>query len=172
MRLRLLAPLAVLLAACVAAPAPVHRASPAVRAAPLQEEEAAEEGPEAGEWTTSVFVGGAGQLNDEYGTAWGLDVEYRVGPRWGVAAFAEAVTGVERVFAGGALAFVNPVGGWSLLAGPGMERADGEWSPIWRVGTSYEIRLAGGWLVTPSVYFDFSEHEDLLVYGAALGRSW
>ena len=149
---------------------------PAVQAPtdPAEEDHSEEHSEEhgAGTQTINLFFGGSGEVGDLDGFTFGVDYGYRIGPRWGVAAFAETVTGLDRSFAAGVGAFWHPIGEWGLFAGPGLERNHDEWGALGRVGTYYEFFLDDGWVLTPAVYYDFSEHTDLLIYGAYIGYAW
>lgn len=65
------------------------------------------------------------------------------------------------------------------MAGPGFERARGteyrsvEWSAIFRVGGFYEFPLSGGRVLSPAVFYDFTDgHDNTFVYGFNVGRSF
>ena len=161
------AALALLLGASACAVPGAGRSAP--RAAARPPEEPSGEASVRGEQTLNLYLGGALQADEREGYTFGGEYEYRLNEAFGVGAFAESVAKVERVFASGALLYWHPVGDWVLLTGPGYERAEGEWSPILRVGAAYEIELGGGLFLTPELSFDFSEGEDLWVFGFNLG---
>jgi hypothetical protein len=121
----------------------VHTATPAPRSLAVSVEEEHSEGHGAGTQAVNVFAGGSDEVGDDDGATFGLDYEYRLAPEWGVGGF-----------------------------GPGVERRHDEWSAIARVGTFYEFPLRGGWVLSPAVFYDFTEHENLLIYGFNLGYVW
>ena len=126
----------------------------------------------AGSHTVAGFFGGSDEPGDFEGFTFGLDYGYRIGDRWGLGVFAEGVTGIDRSFATGLYGFVNPVGELVLIAGPGVERNQESWGVIGRVGAAWEFPLDDHWTASPGVYYDFSEHTNLLIYGVSLGYSW
>lgn len=86
--------------------------------------------------------------------------------------FAENVTGLDRAFAAGFQLGWHCYRELVVVAGPGLERREGDWEPIVRVGAFYEFPTGGGWVLSPAVFYDFLEAEDLWIYGLNLGYSW
>lgn len=146
---------------------------PAGSAAPAQHgEEHHGEGHGAGAQSVSVFVGGSEEIRDRDGFTLGLEYEYRLAPRLGVGAFLERVSGINRSLAAGGQLYWHAVAGLVLAAGPGVDRSHDEWNAIWRLEALYEIPLEDGVFLAPAIAYDFTEHEDILVYGLAVGYSW
>jgi len=155
-----------LLALGCAAPGGSSPQEPAPRAAPHAEEHG------AGTQSLNAFAGGSQEVGDRDGGTFGVDYEYRLAPRWGVGGFAETIAGLERSFAVGAQAYWHAVDELVLVAGPGLERSHEDWSGILRVGGFYEFSLGDGWVLSPAIFYDFTEHDDILIYGLNLGYIW
>lgn len=150
-------------AAC-AGPGEARRQAP-----PTQERAAPERG--RGEQVASLFIGGVVDADERDGYTLGAEYEYRLSESLGVGGFAESVAEIERTFAAGALLYGHPLGDWVLLTGPGYQRSEGEWSSILRVGVGYEFEVSEDLRLTPELCYDFSEGEDVLVFGFNLGLS-
>ena len=58
------------------------------------------------------------------------------------------------------------------IRGPGVERSHDEWGAIVRLGAFYEIPLGDGLMISPAVFYDFTEHDDLVIYGVNVGYLW
>lgn len=138
--------------------------------APEEESHSGEHG--VGTQAVNVFVGGSSDLGDLDGFTLGVDYAYRVAPAWGVGGFLEAVTGLDRSYAAGVLAYWHAIGELNLVVGPGVERHDGEWGGLVRVGVVYEFPLDDGWVLSPALFYDILEDDNLLVYGVNVGYAW
>lgn len=126
--------------------------------------------PGAGAHGIGVFVGGSDEIGDKEGYVVGLDYGYRVTDEVGVGAFLEFVSGIDRSAATGFQSYwVSPID-VVLFAGAGFERKDSEWEPILRVGIEYEIVMTSGWILAPSIFYDWGEDSDVLLYGFTFGR--
>lgn len=143
------------------------------------QDEAEARGEAVGEQTLNVFVGGNTEFSRarsftaaREGFALGLDYEYRVAPRWGLGGFADGLAGTDRSFVTGFQAYWHVVSDLILIAGPGVERHHDEWAPIVRVGAAYEFELESGYLLSPCLFYDFTQHENVLVYGLNFGTVW
>ena len=132
--------------------------------------EHAEHGP--GTQTFNVFLGGIDEVRGEAGLAFGVDYEYRLRRKWGIGGFAEGVTGAKRSFVGGLQAYWHAVGDLVLVSGVGMERREHEWEPILRVGGLYELAMVEGFVLSPSLFYDFTPDHGVLVGGLSIGKSW
>ncbi len=159
-----------LLVGCAASPMRMLPSVPVSVVAPSEEDHSEEHG--AGTQAVNFFFGGSNEVGDQDGITYGLDYEYRLAPEWGVGGFAEAITGLDRSFATGIQAYWHPIGELVLVAGPGVERLHDEWGAIARVGVFYEFSLGGHWVLSPALFYDFTEHENLLIYGVNLGYVW
>ncbi len=176
--------LSLALAACTAPGSPIGRSAPPAHSSPggaVQALEAAEEQggePERGAGTQAVnlFLGGSREDGERNGFTFGLDYEYRVLDDVGIGGFSEATTGLHRAFATGGQVYWHAWRELVLTGGVGAELKDhhtGEgatWDPILRIGASYEIPLSDdGWVISPAVSYDFTQEENLLLFGANLG---
>ena len=141
--------------------------------APLESDDA-EGDAERGRGSQAVtgFLGGSGEVGDLEGWTFGVDYAYHLSSTWAVGGFAEAVSGLDRSFAAGLQAVWLPIWDVVLVAGPGLERHHDEWRPIVRVGGAYEFPLGDGWVLAPGVYYDFTDGNDLLIYGLNLAYIW
>ena len=167
-QLRLCASL--LLAGCVASGTLPPPPAAVYHAPPVEESYPEEHG--GGTQVVNLFVGSSSEVGDLDGFTFGLDYEYRLTHEWGVGGFAEAVTGLDRSSSVGVQAYWHAVRELVLVAGPGVERYGSEWGAIARVGAFYEFSLRDGWVLSPAIFYDFSEHENLLIYGLNLGYVW
>jgi hypothetical protein len=140
---------------------------------PALEESAAREGePEGETHAVNAFVGGSAEIGDRDGHTFGVDYEYRFAPRWGVGGFLEAVTGLDRTLATGAQLYWHAVADLVLVAGPGLERSHEEWGGLLRTGGFYEFSLGNGFVLSPALFYDFTEHDNFFLYGLNLGYVW
>ena len=161
--------------------APVPLAAPVLLAAPVAPvplthayvDEVHTGGHEAehgrGTQAINLFAGAVVDVNNRGGTTVGIDYEYRLSHKWGVGGFAESVTRVDRSFAAGALLYWHAVGKLVLVGGLGQEHHGGHWEGILRVGGFYEFPMESGWVISPAVFYDFSEATDLLILGVNFG---
>jgi hypothetical protein len=160
---------ATLLLACATTAAP-----PLPRGTPPQHTEAEAHGQAhgAGAQSVSVFVGGSEEVRDRDGFTLGLEYEYRLAPRVGVGAFVERVSGINRSLVFGGQLYWHAVADLVLTAGPGLDRSHDEWNAVWRLGALYEFPLEEGIFLAPAIAYDFTEHEDIIVYGLSVGFSF
>ncbi len=129
----------------------------------------AHEHAERGTHVLDLFLGGTDELRGGDGYTAGLDYGYHLAEAWGVGAFAEFVSGTQRSFASGVMAFYHPIEPWFIATGPGMEYRDDEWEPMWRVVTSWEIHIHEGLFLAPTLAYDWNEEDGFLVYGLSFG---
>ena len=178
--LRVIPLTALLLAGCAASgkQPPPEPMAPPVRSAPIAEDRSESDGAsdssEHSERPHAVnfFVGGSSEIGDLDGITFGVDYGYRLTSRWSVGAFAEAISGLDRSFATGLQGYYRVTEEFILMAGPGMEQSGEGWGPFARFGTAYEFRLADQWTLAPAIFYDFTERENVLVYGLNLGFLW
>lgn len=172
-------------AACSAPPPRPHSAlaegpgaGRLIRAIENAEEQASHLDHEHGAGTQAVnlFLGGSREDGERNGFTFGLDYEYRVLDDIGVGGFSEATAGLHRAFATGGQVYWHAWRELVLTGGVGAELKDhhtGEgatWDPIVRIGASYEIPLSDdGWVISPAISYDFTQEENLLLFGANLG---
>lgn len=171
--------LAAVAAACTSTTAPVSTPFAQVHDEPIppsatDEVHAGEAHHEHGRGTqaVNVFIGGVDEIGRDEGFAIGIDYEYRLSPKWGVGGFAEAVTGAERSFVAGLQGYWHAVADLVLVAGPGVERRDGEAEGVFRIGAFYEFPLQTGFVLSPGIFYDFVEGDDVVVYGINIGKIW
>ena len=126
--------------------------------------------PGKGSHDLGVFVGGSSDLEGGNGGVLGLDYGYRVTDHLGIGLFAEGVAGLNRSFATGVQGYWATPVDILLFVGTGYERHDADWEPIYRLGIEYEIITPSGWVFAPSVFYDFGETTDLVVYGLTIAR--
>jgi len=136
---------------------------------PAPAHEAEHEHAERGTHVMDLFLGGTDEIRDRDGYTFGLDYGYHLGEDWGVGAFAEFVSGSRRSFAGGVMAFYHPLEPWFIGTGPGLERSEDEWDPIWRAATSWEIHIHEGLFIAPTLAYDWNTHDNVIVYGLSIG---
>lgn len=122
-----------------------------------------------GTQTANLFVGGSSEPGDLEGLTAGVDWEYRIAPRIGVGVFIESVTGQDRSLALGAQATIHATEHVLFFGGLGLERNHHEWGAIGRIGAGYEFPIENDLILTPTIAYDFSEHDDLIVYGVSIG---
>jgi len=132
---------------------------------------ASDHGVEHGRGTQAVnlFTGAVVDHVRGEGATIGIDYEYRLSHKWGVGGFAEGVTGVDRSFAAGGQLYWHAVRDLILVAGLGGERHHGHWERILRIGGFYEFPLESGWVISPAVFYDFSEATDVVLIGLNVG---
>jgi hypothetical protein len=102
----------------------------------------------------------------------GADYEYGLTEMFGVGGFADLVLGADRSLAIGAQAYLHLEENFALIAGPGVERVHDQWGAIFRVGASYEIELDTGYTLAPTVFYDFTEYENVVQLGVNVGKTF
>jgi hypothetical protein len=157
-----------LLAGCASTTSPPPISAPSAQDA----EHAHTDGHGAGRQSAIVFVGGSEEIGDRDGFTLGLEYEVRLSPGLGVGVFAEGVSGLNRSMALGGQLYWHAVAGLVLTAGPGVDRSHDEWGAMWRLGVLYEFPLGDGVFLAPALAYDFTEHDDIVVYGLSVGYSW
>lgn len=127
------------------------------------------EGGEAG--TESEGGETSGETKTQTDGSIGLDYEYRLNRAWGLVVGFEWVGGDTRQWMAGLGAMLHPVTGLKLLAGPGVERHEGEEEFLFRLGAMYDFGL-GSWSLTPAINVDFLDGEQAYVYGIYFGKGF
>jgi hypothetical protein len=92
--------------------------------------------------TMNAVVGGSFDREGD-GVALGANYEYRTSRHLGIAAFGDVAFADETSTVLGGGVVVHPAEGWSLLAGPGVEFADGDADAIARLGGWYAFPIDG-----------------------------
>jgi len=112
--------------------------------------------------TLGVFIGDTTEDRRD-GITLGAEYEYRFSEPFGIGVTAEHVSGDfdTNVIA---LPIALHRDRWKLYAGPGMEFADGDEEPLFRIGVEYGFHF-GGLEVSPQVDVDFVDGEQLFVWG-------
>ena len=170
--------LALLAGSAVSAPTPLRGVADPLPAAPhaapgaqeiehdapeRHEREAAHHAP--GTYVVDFFLGGVDELRDRDGLAFGVDVEYVLREQLHLGAFAEEVLEGDRTTVVGVQALVRPWREFVIGTGPGLERWDGEWEPIWRASIGHEIGRFRDWGIGAVVAHDWNDHGNVLVWG-------
>jgi hypothetical protein len=130
------------------------------------------EGGEHGEAESESDGGETGsETKRETDGSIGLDYEYRLNRAWGLVVGFEWVGGDTRQWMAGLGAMLHPVAGLKLLAGPGVERHEGEEEFLFRLGAMYDFEV-GSWSLTPAFNVDFVDGEQTYVYGLYVGKGF
>ena len=129
---------------------------------------------DAGRHHLSVIVGATILDEDESDSAFtlGLDYEYRVSERIGLGAVAERAFGPLDSTTLLATADIHLWRGLAIQTGPGVEFAEGATAFVVRLGALYEFELGGGFTLSPQAHYDFSDAEDAVVLGVAVGHAF
>ena len=121
----------------------------------------------------SALIGGSYiDAADETVFTLGIDYEYRVNRLLGVGFVAEQAFGDIDATTLLAVADIHVWRGLAFQIGPGVEFVDDETYAVGRFGALYEIELAGEITISPQIHYDFSEGEDAVVFGIAIGRAF
>jgi hypothetical protein len=102
--------------------------------------------------TMNVLLGGSFDRAGD-GVALGANYEYRTSRHLGAGAFGDVAFANETSTVLGGGIFVHPADRWTLLAGPGVEFADGESDVIVRVGGWYAIPI-DRYRLAPTAWID------------------
>lgn len=110
----------------------------------------------------------------------GLDYFYRLSEKWSLGAmfdieFGEYLIIDKDLSRSNAMIFVAVLGyelmpSWGLIAGGGIEIEESENLSVVRVGTEYQLRPGGNWVVAPGLIFDIKQEYTSwsLVLGAGM----
>ncbi|WP_230279951.1 hypothetical protein [Croceicoccus sp. Ery15] len=121
----------------------------------------------------SLVIGGTHvDQADETAFTLGVDYEYRISELLGVGFVAEHAFGELDSTTLIAAADIHLFEGLAVQVGPGVEFAEGEEFLMGRLGAVYEFELGNGMTLSPQLHYDFSEGEDAVVFGAAIGRAF
>ena len=112
-----------------------------------------EAGPAYAPHTMNVLLGGSFSREGE-GVALGANYECRKSKTLGFGAFGDVAFAreVSTILGGGIM--VHPADRWTLLAGPGVEFADGDADVIARIGGWYAIPV-DKYTLAPTAWVDF-----------------
>ena len=121
----------------------------------------------------STLIGGSYiDSADETVFTLGVDYEYRVNRLLGFGFVAEQAFGDIDATTLLAVTDIHVWRGLAFQVGPGVEFVDDETYAVGRLGALYEIELEGDFTIAPQVHYDFSEGEDAIVFGIAIGRAF
>ena len=103
----------------------------------------------------------------------GIDYERRLNRRIGVGFLADVVTGGNREFLVGLPMFLHVGKRAKFQLAPGWHKvAEGqEKGLVWRTGFLWDFEV-GKNTVSPSIYYDITEHDNLFVVGVGIGKGW
>ncbi|MEM7701299.1 MAG: hypothetical protein AAF251_05120 [Pseudomonadota bacterium] len=121
----------------------------------------------------SVLIGGT-HVNDGDETAFtlGLDYEHRVTELLGLGFVIEHAFLEREATSILAVADIHVWRGFVIQVGPGVEFVGNEEYLLGRFGTLYELELGDHFTISPQIHYDFSEGEDAIVLGLAIGRNF
>lgn len=121
----------------------------------------------------SALIGGSYiDAADETVFTLGVDYEYRINPLLGVGFVAEQAFGDIDATTLLAVTDIHVWRGLAFQVGPGVEFVDDETLAVGRFGALYEIEFEGRFTISPQIHYDFSEGEDAVVFGIAIGRAF
>ena len=109
---------------------------------------------------------------DETGFTLGVDYEYRLNRTLGLGFVAEHAFGPIDSTTLLAVADIHVAGGLAIQAGPGVEFLHGESFFVTRLGALYELEVGEDFTVSPQLHYDFSAHEDAIVFAIAIGKAF
>jgi len=143
----------------------------------------------------ALFLGGTDEHGHDTEFTLGLEYIYSLAPKWGIGGVLEHAGGQLRNTILAVTGYFKPVSGLLLTAGPGIEyhegRGDGgcgcehdvhratfsdpgnvdkdETYFLFRVGAGYAFHVGERYSVTPAVYVDFVNNEEVVVWGLSFG---
>jgi hypothetical protein len=130
------------------------------------QEAAAEE--EESKNAISVFLGGTSN-KDATAYTMGVDYQYRINRIVGVGALIDYAMGDIQSLLIAPAVYLH-AGHFEVTVAPAAEFSGGDVSPVLRVGAGYEIKIASGVSISPSLFFDTERNlEESLVYGLSFG---
>jgi hypothetical protein len=142
----------------------------AMFAAPAAAQEAA---PEGKPHHLSVVIGGTHiPHEDETAFTLGLDYEYRLNPTLGLGFVAEHAFGPVNSTTLLAVADIHLTERLALQAGPGMEFVHGETFFVARLGALYEFEIGENLTLAPQIHYDYSSHDDAIVFAIGIGKAF
>jgi hypothetical protein len=147
-----------------------RQAGPREPAARVEAEEPEHHAP--GTYVVDLFLGGVDELGDREGLAFGVDVEYVLREKVHVGVFAEEVLEADRSTVVGVQALLRPWREFVIGTGPGLERWDGDWEPVWRASLGHELGRFHDWSIGAVVAHDWNDHGNVLVWGLNFGTTF
>jgi hypothetical protein len=136
--------------------------------------EEAQEGEEHGEHRhhLSLLLGATSYLEEnETSFTLGVDYERRLSPRWGAGLFGEVVFADETETLLGVSGIYHATRQLELVAGVGLEFADGESELLLRLGAVY-LWEKRGYSLGPFLFWDTVSGDSSLVYGVSVGKGF
>ncbi len=103
----------------------------------------------------------------------GIDYERRLTKLIGVGFLADVVTGGNREYLVGVPLFLHVGKRGKFQLAPGWHKVDEDQAKglVWRTGFIWDFEV-GKNTISPSVYYDITEHENLFVLGVGIGQGW
>jgi hypothetical protein len=121
-----------------------------------------------------LFLGNTHTDHDD-GFTFGLDYEYRLTERFGLAGVLDYATDVESTVLGAGV-FIHLFEDWRLLLAPGFENHHGDNEYLFRTGVYYDISLDDlGFsserelTLSPTFIVDFVDGDENIVFGLTIG---
>ena len=121
----------------------------------------------------SAVIGGTHiPHEDETAFTLGVDYEYRLNQTLGLGFVAEHAFGPVDSTTLLAVADIHIAGGFAIQTGPGVEFVNDESFFVARLGALYELELGEHFTVSPQLHYDYSGHDDAIVFAIAIGRAF
>lgn len=121
----------------------------------------------------SAVIGGTHiPHEDETAFTLGVDYEYRLNKTLGLGFVAEHAFGPVDSTTLLAVADIHIAGGFAIQIGPGVEFVNDESFFVARLGALYELELGENFTIAPQLHYDFSGHDDAIVFAIGIGRAF
>lgn len=121
----------------------------------------------------SAVIGGTHiPHEDETAFTLGIDYEYRLNQTLGLGFVAERAFGPVDATTMLAVADIHLGGGFAIQTGPGVEFVNDESFFVARLGALYELELGDDVTIAPQLHYDFSGHDDAIVFAIGIGRAF
>jgi hypothetical protein len=121
----------------------------------------------------SAVIGGTHiPHEDETAFTLGVDYEYRLNQTLGLGFVAEHAFGPISSTTLLAVADIHIAGGFAIQTGPGVEFVNDESHFVTRLGALYEFEIGEDVTLAPQLHYDFSSHENAIVFAIAIGTAF
>ena len=121
----------------------------------------------------SAVIGGTHiPHEDETAFTLGIDYEYRLNKVLGLGFVAEHAFGPINSTTLLAVADIHVMGGLAIQTGPGVEFVNDESFFVTRLGALYELEVGENFTIAPQLHYDFSSHENAIVFAIAVGKAF
>lgn len=142
-------------------------------AAALADSAAAQEAHQTKPHHLSAVIGGTHiPHEDETAFTLGVDYEYRLNKTLGLGFVAEHAFGPISSTTLLAVADIHIAGGLAIQTGPGVEFVNDESFFVARLGALYELEVGNDFTIAPQLHYDFSGHDDAIVFAIGIGRAF